>query len=110
MTLPARTGRPTRPAAVAAALLTRHSGSIATGDLLPRICRDEGIDVVDADMFDIRGLLQEEPSGWRIYLSRHDSLSRQRLTLALLLGHYFLHARSGRRFVIGGFARCGGHV
>ena len=94
----------TRAAAVAADVLARYPTGIGTDELLVRVCRDERIDVFEADLRDIAGVLRHEGATWRIYLSRQDAPHRRRLTLAHLLGHYFLHAAAARTFV----ARMGG--
>jgi hypothetical protein len=90
----------------AATLLARHAGSGVGGDPLVRICRGEGIDLLDADLRDIAGVLRHEDGRWRIYLNRSDSPHRHRFTLAHLLGHYALHAVPGRTFVAGILTGC----
>ncbi len=92
------------PRATADAVLARYPDDLERGELLTRICRDEGIAVLEADLGDIAGVLRNEPSGWRIYLSRQDASARQLLTLAHLLGHFFLHAAPGQTFVESAFS------
>lgn len=99
---PSTTGTQKRADTAASAVLDRYPEELAPGDLLARICRDEGIEVLDVDLWDIGGVLRHEGIGWRIYLSRQHAPHRQRLTLAHLLGHYFLHAAPGRSFVVNG--------
>ena len=73
--------------------------------VLLRLCRDAGIDVLDADLRDINGELRREGEKWRIYLNREDSHARKLFTLAHELGHYVLHADCGRTFVESHFTR-----
>ena len=83
----------------AAALLAQYPEGLALNDLLERVCRDEGINVLAADLWDVAGVMRWEASRWCIYLSRQDAPHRQQLALAHLLGHYFLHAASKWTFV-----------
>lgn len=69
--------------------------------LLPRLCTDERISLCEGDLYDIAGVLRCLEGTWEIRLNRQDSEARRRLTLAHLLGHYFLHAATGRTFVEG---------
>jgi Zn-dependent peptidase ImmA (M78 family) len=88
----------------AEAVLARYPSSLDRVELLTRICRDEGIELFDADLRDIRGVLRHEERGWRIYLSRQDAPQRRVFTLAHLLGHFFLHAATDETFVESPFA------
>ena len=72
--------------------------------MLTRICHDEGIELLDADLWDIAGVLRREERGWRIYLSRQDAPHRRVFTLAHLLGHFYLHASTEETFVESPFA------
>ena len=69
------------------------------------LCREAGIDVLDADLRDIAGALRREGEGWRIYLNREDGPGRRYFTLAHALGHYALHAEEGRAFAESRFTR-----
>lgn len=100
-TPPADTGTTRTIRATADAVLSRYPDSLDRATLLTRICRDEGIELLEADLRDIAGVLRHEDAGWRIYLSRQDSPQRRQYTLAHLLGHFFLHAEPGRSFVEG---------
>lgn len=86
----------------AEALLTRSQFSLRRIARLRRVCQDEGIELFDAGLRDIAGVLRREGSRWRIYLNREDALHRRRCTLARLLGHYCLHTVNGDMFVLGG--------
>jgi hypothetical protein len=92
----------------AEAVLRRYPASLGRADLLSRICRDEGIELLDADLRDIRGVLRREGRGWRIYLSRQDTPHRRVFTLAHLLGHFFLHTTTENTFVESPFVAYGG--
>ncbi len=85
----------------AEAVLARYPDTHDRAELLTRICHDEGIELLDADLWDIAGVLRQEERGWRIYLSRQDAPQRRVLTLAHLLGHFFLHASTEETFVEG---------
>lgn len=91
----------------AARVLARYPAMLDRAEVLARICRDEGIEVLDADLHDIRGVLRHEDSGWRLYLSRQDAAPRRLFTLAHLLGHFFLHTGEQRTFVESPFAGWG---
>lgn len=88
----------------AEAVLARYPSSIDRAELFTQICRDEGIELRDADLYDIAGVLRREECGWRIYLSRQDAPHRRVFTLAHLLGHFFLHAAADETFVESRFA------
>lgn len=85
-------------------LLARYPASLDRAAFLTQICRDEGIEVLDADLRDIGGVLRREGHGWHIYLSRQDTPQRRVFTLAHLLGHFFLHAATNDTFVESPFA------
>jgi Zn-dependent peptidase ImmA (M78 family) len=97
------TGTTSAIRATAEAVLARYPAGLDRTRLLAVICRDEGIEVLDADLWDIRGVLRREEAGWRIYLSRQDAPHRRLLTLAHLLGHFFLHGSMQQTFVEGPF-------
>ncbi len=88
----------------AEAVLARYPTSLDCSELLTRICRDEGIELLDADLWDIGGVLRREDRGWRIYLSRQDAPHRRVFTLAHLLGHFYLHTSTQATFVESPFA------
>lgn len=93
---------PTATAAIrdaAARILARYPSHRDRADRLARICHDEGIEVLDADLSDVAGVLRQEGSRWRLYLSRQDTPRRRVFTLAHLLGHFFLHGSDQRTFV-----------
>jgi Zn-dependent peptidase ImmA (M78 family) len=85
--------------AKADAVLTRYRAYRDGLELLRKIARDEGIEILEADLFDIAGALRREGGHWRVYINRQDSPTRQLFTLAHELGHYFLHADGMREFV-----------
>jgi hypothetical protein len=85
--------------ATADAVLERYRGYRDTTELLPKIAADHGIEVLEADLYDISGALRREEGRWRAYINRQDSPTRQLFTLAHELGHFFLHADGGREFV-----------
>ncbi len=91
----------------AIALTARHPGSLMSLPLLKMVAGDEGVELLEADLRDMAGILRHEGGRWRIYLNRQDSPARQRFTLAHVLGHFFLHARPGRAFVKSGFVTDG---
>jgi len=94
--------------AKAEAVLALYPATLDRGRLLAAICRDEGIEVLDTDLWDIRGVLRRERRGWRIYLSRQDAEHRRLFTLAHLLGHFFLHGSTRQTFVEGPFVDAAG--
>ena len=99
---------PTRRAHIrteAESLLDRCGAGRIDFAVLMRICRDEGIELLDADLRDITGALRRTGERWRLYLNRGDAPARRLFTLAHALGHYVLHARSGRSFVESRFTR-----
>ena len=85
------------------AILKKHGDVADRKSLLLRIAQDNGIEVREADLFDISGTLRCENDHWRIYVNRQDSSTRQLFTLAHELGHYFLHKDSRSEFIDGGF-------
>jgi Zn-dependent peptidase ImmA (M78 family) len=81
-------------------------GYLAYGDAVERLsklAKDHGVQVLEADMYDISGALRRDGQGWKIYINRQDSPTRQVFTLAHELGHFFLHAEEGEEFVDGEF-------
>lgn len=72
-------------------------------NLLFHIARDNDIEVMEADLYEISGALRKENNNWRIYINRQDSPTRQRFTLAHELGHYFMHRDKRPEFIDGGF-------
>ncbi len=72
-----------------------------TYERLLRIAKENQIEVLEADLYDIAGALRKEGSGWKIYVNRQDSPQRKRFTIAHELGHYFLHADESKEFVDG---------
>jgi Zn-dependent peptidase ImmA (M78 family) len=77
------------------------AGEVTTATLL-RVCQDRGVAVREADLLDLRGALSQATNQWVITINRGDSPERRRFTLARALGHFVLHARPGRTFVLGG--------
>jgi Zn-dependent peptidase ImmA (M78 family) len=70
---------------------------------LAKLAKDNGVTVLEADMYDMSGALKKEYDGWKIYINRQDSPTRQLFTLAHELGHFFLHRESDEEFVDGDF-------
>jgi Zn-dependent peptidase ImmA (M78 family) len=79
---------------------------LAYGDAVERLtklAKDNGVEVLEADMYDMSGALKRDRSGWKIYINRQDSPTRQIFTLAHELGHFFLHREEDEEFVDGDF-------
>jgi Zn-dependent peptidase ImmA (M78 family) len=70
---------------------------------LAKLAKDHGVQVLEADMYDMSGALKRERDGWKIYINRQDSSTRQIFTLAHELGHFFLHREEDEEFVDGDF-------
>ncbi|MCK5019789.1 MAG: ImmA/IrrE family metallo-endopeptidase [Candidatus Peribacteraceae bacterium] len=62
-----------------------------------------GIEILEADLFDISGALRREGKVWKIYVNKQDSKQRQLFTIAHELGHYFIHKDDQDEFVDGQF-------
>lgn len=73
----------------------------ATNERILKIAEANGIEILEADLYDISGALRNENGTWKIYVNRQDSPQRKRFTIAHELGHYFLHADEGKEFVDG---------
>lgn len=84
-------------------VLRRYEGMQDIQSLLLQIAKDNNVEVLEADMFEISGALRREDSQWRIYVNRQDSPTRRLFTLAHELGHYFLHKDKRSEFVDSGF-------
>lgn len=79
---------------------------LAYGDAVERLtklAKDHGVQVLEADMYDMSGALKRESGSWKIYINRQDSSTRQIFTLAHELGHFFLHREEDEEFVDGDF-------
>ncbi len=72
-----------------------------TNQLLFKIADDEGIKIVENDLFEMAGALRKEESGWVIYVNSSDSEQRRLFTIAHELGHYFAHSDTCSEFVDG---------
>ena len=81
--------------------LSGYEGIEKTNDRLLKMAKDNHIEVLEAELYDISGALRREGNGWKIYVNRQDSPQRKRFTIAHELGHYFLHADEGEEFVDG---------
>ena len=73
------------------ALLKRYLSYSDAVERLTKLAKDHGVEVLEADLYDISGALKHEYGKWRIYINRQDSSTRQIFTLAHELGHFFLH-------------------
>lgn len=82
-------------------LLKRYIGYYDGFERLAKVARDHGVEVLEADMYDISGTLKLHNGRWKIYINRSDSSTRQLFTLAHELGHYFLHREDADEFVDG---------
>ncbi len=84
-------------------LLKRYLAYYDGFERLAKVAQDSGVEVLEADMYDMSGALKREHGGWKIYINRQDSPTRQLFTLAHELGHFFLHRESAEEFVDGEF-------
>lgn len=66
-----------------------------------RIAKDQGIEILGADLHETAGVLRKEGDRWVIYVNREDSPSRQLFTIAHELGHFFIHKHIRDEFVDG---------
>lgn len=83
------------------ALLRKYLGYGDALERLAKLAKDHQVEVLEADMYDMSGALKREQGGWRIYINRQDSPTRQLFTLAHELGHFFLHRQEEEEFVDG---------
>mgnify|MGYP003733831097 FL=1 len=62
-----------------------------------------GIELLEADLYDISGALRKEGGSWKIYVNKQDSEQRKLFTVAHELGHYFIHKDERNEFIDGQF-------
>lgn len=84
-------------------LLGKYSDAEKTASLLQKIAKDNNIEIVESDLFDISGALRFENGKWRIYVNKDDYHTRKIFTIAHELGHYFMHSDGEKEFVDGQF-------
>lgn len=85
------------------ALLKRYLAYYDGFERLAKVAKDHGVEVLEADLYDMSGALKREQGRWRVYINRQDSPTRQLFTLAHELGHFFLHKDEAEEFVDGDF-------
>ena len=72
--------------------------------VLHKIVQREGIQLREADLEEISGVLYKDNQGdWVILVNREDSQKRKLFTIAHELGHYFLHKNDQDEFIDGQF-------
>jgi Zn-dependent peptidase ImmA (M78 family) len=69
--------------------------------LVHQIAADNGIRILESDLYEISGALRKEGDRWVIYVNRGDSQQRKLFTVAHELGHYFVHRDFCDEFVDG---------
>jgi predicted transcriptional regulator len=78
----------------AESVIAKHQ--IAAPVNVAAIARDFGINVFQADLGSISGILRKDdnsgPSGFTIYVNKSHKLNRQRFTVAHEFGHFVLHS------------------
>jgi len=84
-------------------ILEKYPDIEKTAFLLQKIAEDNGIEILESDLFDISGALRYENGKWRIYVNKDDSNARKIFTIAHELGHYFMHSEGEKEFVDGQF-------
>lgn len=70
---------------------------------LLKIATDNGITILEADLYEMSGLLRKDGNRWLLYVNKGDSRQRQLFTIAHELGHYFVHKEACDMFVDGQF-------
>lgn len=83
------------------AVLDKYRGIDDPLQLVSRIAADQGIQILEADLYEISGALRKEGGRWVIYVNRGDSQQRKLFTVAHELGHYFVHRDLCDEFVDG---------
>lgn len=72
--------------------------------VIHKIIEKEGIQLREADLEEISGVLYKDNKGeWVILVNREDSQKRKIFTIAHELGHYFLHKTEQDEFIDGQF-------
>lgn len=84
-------------------ILERYRGQPSQIPLPYRIAADHGIRILEADLYDISGILKKDAEGWVIYVNKQDSPTRKLFTVAHELGHFFVHSDRCQEFVDGEF-------
>lgn len=84
-------------------VLARYKSVQDPFDRLRKIAAEHGVEVLEAELYDISGTLTREGDGWKIYVNRQDSPQRQLFTVAHELGHFFVHGDKCSEFVDGQF-------
>lgn len=82
-------------------LLGRYKDISDPYELVGRIAKDEGIKILESDLYEMSGALRKENSHWVIYVNRGDSEQRKLFTIAHELGHFFVHRELCDEFVDG---------
>lgn len=67
------------------------------------IAEQNGIKVMQSDLYEISGALRKEGNHWVIYVNAFDSPKRQLFTIAHELGHFFAHKEKCDEFIDGQF-------